>query len=147
MSDHETAPHADVTQLSRALENALEQNRKLFEEITRFTKDETLRLAHNQMNHAGQAFSHFREREGMGGLIGAQQEWIKQMMQEYANLSLRYAEMFRTLTQHMQSHVESATSDFKQRVEEAADDLGQMQQAMTPSQSGIHVEHPHMPAE
>jgi hypothetical protein len=136
-----------INQLSQSLEKTLNQNRTLFDEMTRFTRDESLRLAHAQLDHANLAFSHFRERRDLSGLIGAQQEWMKQMMQEYASLSLRYAEMFHTLAQHVQSHVQHAASDFQHQAEEVAQDLGQMQNDMMHPHNGVHVEHPHMPAE
>lgn len=137
----------DIAQLSQSLEKTLTQNRTLFDEMTRFTRDETLRLARAQLDHADQAFSHVRERRDLSGLIGAQQEWIRRMMQEYAALSLRYAEMFHTLALQVQSHVEHAASDLQHRAEEVAEDLGQMQNEMIRPHNGIHVEHPHMPAE
>ena len=100
------------------------QNRALLEDMARFTKDESLRLAHMQLDHADHAFAHLHERRDFGGLIGAQQEWVKQTMQEYATLGLRYAEMFQTLTQQVQSHVESAASDLRHQAEAEVEDLG-----------------------
>jgi hypothetical protein len=136
-----------LNHLSQSLEKTLIQNRSLFEDMTRFTKDESLRLAHAQLDHANQAFSHFRERRDLSGLIGAQQEWIRQTMHEYAGLSLRYAEMFHTLAKHVQSHVKHTVSDLQHQTEEMAEDLGQMQNDAVRPHNGAHVEHPHMPAE
>jgi hypothetical protein len=136
-----------IAHLSQSLEKTLTQNRNLFEEMTRFTKDESLRLAHAQLDHADQAFSHFRERRDLSGLMGAQQEWITQMMQDYASLGLRYAEMFHGLAQQVQSHVKHTASDLQHQAEEMAEDLGQMRSDMVRPNTGIHVEHPHMPAE
>ena len=145
MSDTDTCEN--ITHLSQSLEQTLTQNRNLFEEMARFTKDESLRLAHRQLDHAEQAFSHFRERHDLSGLIGAQQEWLKQMMQEYASLSLRYAEMFHALAQHVQSHVESAASDLQHQAEDVAEDLGHMQSQMVRPRNGIQLEQPHLPAQ
>jgi hypothetical protein len=137
----------NITLLSQSLEKTLTQNRALFDEMARFTKDETLRFAHTQLDHADHAFAHFRERHDLSGLMGAQQEWVKQMMQEYAAMSLRYAEMFHTLARHVQSHVESAASELRHQADEVAEDLGQMQSATARPHNGVHVEHPHLPAE
>ena len=136
-----------IAQLNQSVEKTLTQNRTLFEEMARFTRGESLRLAHAQLDHANHAISHFRERQDFSGLIGAQQEWVKQMMQEYANLSLRYAEMFHSLAQHVQSHVESAAHDFQHQADDVAEDLGRMHNDMVRPHGGIHVEHPHMPAQ
>jgi hypothetical protein len=139
--------HESIAQLSQSVEKTLTQNRNLFEDMARFTRDESLRLAHAQLDHANHAFSLFRERQDFSGLIGAQQEWVKQMMQEYAALSLRYAEMFHSLAQHVQSHVESAAHDLQHQADDMAEDLGRTQKDLIRPHGGIHVEHPHMPAE
>lgn len=141
----ETDRRESIAQLSQSLEKTLNQNRSLFEEFARFTKDESLKLAHAQLDHANHAFSLLRERPNYSGLIGAQQEWVKQMMQEYAKLSLRYAEMFQSLAQHVQAHVENAANDFQHQADDVAEDLGRMHADMV--HGAIHVEHPHMPAE
>jgi hypothetical protein len=145
MSDTET--RHGIAQLSQSLEKTLTQNRILLEEMVRFNKDESLRLAHMQLDHADTAFAHLRERRDLSGLIGAQQEWVKQMIQDYAGLSLRYAEMFQTLAQHVQSHVQSAASDLQHQAETVAEDLGHMQSELVHPHNGIHVEQPHSPAE
>ena len=151
MDDHSNgngyASREGVQQLSHSLEKALEQNRAMLEEMARFAKDESLRLAHRQLDHVDHAMAHFHGHRDFGGLIGAQQEWVKQTMQEYATLSLRYAEMFHTLALHVQSHVKNTASDLQHQAEEVAEDLGQMQNDIVRPHNGIHVEHPHMPAE
>ena len=147
MPDHDPTSQESIAQLSHSLERTLNQGRALFEDMARFTRDESLRFAHMQLDHADLAFSHFRERRDLSGLVGAQQEWIKQMVQEYATLSLRYAEMFHTLAQHVQSHVENAASDFRHQAEELAEDMGRTHETMTRAHNGVHVEHPHLPAE
>jgi len=137
----------NIVQLSQSVRQALSQNRALFEQMARFTRDESLRLAHAQLDHADHAFAQVRARHDLSGLIDAQQDWVRQTMQEYAALSLRYAEMFHSLAQHVRSQVESAASDLQHHAGEAAEDLGQMASDLARSRTGIHVEHPHMPAE
>jgi len=151
MHDHHTgnghASREGLAQLSRSLEKALDQNRSLLEDMARFTKDESLRLAHMQLDQAGNAFTHFQERRDIGDLFGAQQEWARQVMQEYATLGLHYAEMFRTMTQHVQAHVESAAGEFQQRAEEEAEDLGHDLKTMAGAHAGWQGEQGHLPAE
>jgi hypothetical protein len=145
-------PHADGTEgivlLSQSLEKTLIQNRALFDDMTRFARDESLRLAEAQLDHADRALSHFRERQDLSGLIGVHQEWMKHMMQDFASSSLRYAEMFQRFATHVRAHVENAASGLKQHAEEAAEDLARMQGGtIRPHAGSVHVEHPHMPAE
>ena len=141
------ASREGIAHLSHSLERALDQNRTWLEEMARFTRDETLRLAHMQLDQAGQAFAHLHERRDLGDMIGAQQEWAKQAMQEYASLGLHYAEMFRTLTQHVQTHVESAAGEFGHRAGQEADDLGQELKDMARASASRHGERAPLPAE
>ena len=136
-----------VTQLSQSLERTLEQNRALLEEMARFTKNETLHLAHRQLDHADNAMTHFHERRDFGSLIGAQQEWVRQTIQEYAALGLRYAEMFQAMTLRVQSHVESAASDLQHQAEDEMEDLGHDLKDMPQTHAGLNGEQAHLPAE
>ena len=150
MHDHtgtDHAPHDGIAQLSHSFEQTLNQNRALLEEMVRFTKDESLRLAHMQLDHASHAFTYFHERHDFGGMIGAQQEWIKQMMQEYATLGLRYAEMFQSVTRHVQSHVEGVAADLRHEAEEEMEDLDHGLEEVSRVHNGMDSEQPHLLAE
>ena len=81
-------------------------------------------------------------------MVSAQQEWVKQTMQEYATLGLRYAEMFQGMTQQVQSHVQAAASDFQHQVAEEADELERtLEKNMPQTQPGLNGGHAAMPAE
>ena len=121
MHEHSAAPRENIAHLTHSLEMALGQNRTLLEDMARFTREESLRLARMQLDHAGAAFAQLHDRHDFSGLVSAPQEWLKQAMQEYANLGLRYAEMFQGLTQQVQSHIQAAASDFQHQAEEGLD--------------------------
>lgn len=135
-----------IAHLNHALEQTLEQNRALLEEMARFAKHESLHMAHRQLDHADAAMTHFYERRDFGGLIGAQQEWAKQAMQEYAALGLRYAEMFQTLTQRVQSHVQSAASDLRHQAEEEMEEFGHDLKGAATLHPGLNGEQTHLQA-
>ena len=80
------------------------------------------------------------------GLVGAQQEWLKQAMQEYATLGLRYAEMLQGLTQQVQSHVQAAASDIGHQAAEEAEDLERTLEKTMPHAQPV-MNSGHMPAE
>ena len=126
MHEHPIAngSHENIAHLSQSLEMALGRNRTLLEDMVRFTRDESLRLARMQLDHAGSAFAQLHDRHDLTALVGAQQEWIKQAMTEYATLGLRYAEMVQGLTQQVQSHVQAAASDLGHHAAEEAEGLG-----------------------
>ena len=126
-----SSPHDDTIQtLRQSLEKTLDQNRLLFSEIARFTKTESLRIAQLNLDHAHHAFARLEDRRDLAGLIGAQQEWIKEMMQEYAAQSLRYAEMFRGLAGHARDQAEHAAAEFEAEAEAHRDDLARAGEAV-----------------
>lgn len=148
MHERPVAPRENIAHLNHSLEMALGQNRTLLEDMARFTREESLRLARMQLDHAGAAFAQLQNRHDFGGLIGAQQEWIKQAMQEYATLGLRYAEMFQGLTQQVQSHVQAAASDLQNQAAEGVEGLERnLEKGMPYAQTGQHGGHAAMPAE
>jgi uncharacterized membrane-anchored protein YhcB (DUF1043 family) len=106
-----SSPKEAVQNLCHSVEKALDQNRALFSEITRFTQNESLRLAQLNLEHANHAFARFDDRRNLAGLFGAQQEWVRDMMQEYANQSLHYAEMFRSLAEGVRHRAQDAISN------------------------------------
>ena len=138
----------NIAHLSHFLETALGQHRILLEDMVRFTRDESLRLGRMQLDHAGNAFAQLHDRHDLPALVGAQQEWIKQAMNEYAALGLRYAEMVQGLTQQVQSHVQAAASDLGHQAAEQAHDLERtLERNMPQAQSMMNNGHSTMPAE
>lgn len=148
MHERPVAPRENIAHLSHSLEMALGRNRTLLEDMARFTREESLRLARLQLDHAGTAFAQLQDRHDFGGLIDAQQEWIKQTMQEYATLGLRYAEMFQGLTQQVQSHVQATASDLQNQAAEGVEGLERnLEKGMPYTQTGQHGGHAAMPAQ
>jgi hypothetical protein len=129
-SANASSPHDAILSLSQSLEKTLEQNRVLFREIAHFTKEESLRLVQRQLDHAGHAFAKFDERRDFSTLIDAHQEWVTEVMRDYADQSLRCAEMFRGLAERMRSASEQAASEFHAAAEEDVEDLVRTGDAM-----------------
>lgn len=136
-----------IAHLGHSFETALDQNRALFAEMARFAKDESLRIAHKHLEHADHAFAHLQDGRSFTGLIGAQQEWIRDMMQEYATQSLRYAEMFHTMTRRVQSHVESAAGDLRKQAEDEIESLDRQAGEMPDTRAAMNGGHDQPPAE
>jgi ribosomal protein L16 Arg81 hydroxylase len=129
-SVNESSPHDVIQTLRQSVEKTLDQNRVLLTEIAHFTRGESLRVAQRNLDHATHAFAHFDGRRDLAGLIEAQQEWIKQMMQDYATQSLHYAEMFQNLMQGMRRQAEHAASEFAAEAEESAQEFGKKSETM-----------------
>jgi hypothetical protein len=130
MQTSSNAPQDGIQTLRNSLEKTLDQNRVLFSEIARFTQNESLRLAQLNIEHANHAFSRFDDHRNLSSLIGAQQEWIREMMQEYANQSLHYAEMFRSLAEGVRHQAEHAVSEFGADAAEVVAETGKKSKAV-----------------
>jgi hypothetical protein len=124
------SPQDAIEALRQSVEKTLDQNRVLLGEIAHFTKVESMRLAQRNLEHANQAFAHFDERRSLTGLIEAQQEWIREMMQDYTAQSLHYADMFRSLAQGVRRQAGHAASEFAAEAEASAEEIGKKGRAM-----------------
>lgn len=129
-SAHDASAHEAIQTLCQSLERTMDQNRVLFSEIARFTKDESLRLAQRNLDRANHAFAHFDDHRNFAGLIGAQQEWIREMMQDYAAQSMHYTEMFRSLAEGVQHQAKHAVSEFGAEAQKTAEEMGKKSEAM-----------------
>ena len=127
MQTSQSSPQQAIQTL---LEKTLDQNRLLFWEIARFARNESLRLATRNLEYADHAFAHFDRHRNLVGLIGAQQEWIREMMQEFAAPGRHYTLMFRNLAQGVQHQAEQAASEFGAQTEAAAEELGKTDEVM-----------------
>jgi methyl-accepting chemotaxis protein len=101
MADTDT----DVTQgkdiagtLARSFEQALQQQRSLWEQVNRFARDESYRIGSRQLEHANQALENMHKSQGMTGMVQAHQDWLRKLVQDYADQSIRYSEMLRDLS-------------------------------------------------
>jgi hypothetical protein len=123
-SVHES-PRDAIAGLSQSLEKTFDQNRVLWSEMARFTKNESLRFVQLQLDHAHHAFARLDDRRDLSGLLGAQQEWLKEMMQDYAAQSLRYAEMLRTLAAKTRDKAEQTGTDLGTEARQEMENLAQ----------------------
>jgi hypothetical protein len=86
--------------LSRSFEQALEQQKTLWEQVNRFARDESYRFGSRQLEHANQALENMHNSGNMTDMVSAHQEWLRKLVQDYADQSIRYSEMLRDLSSH-----------------------------------------------
>ena len=113
-----------LSQITDSLDKAMEQNRELLSEMTRFTKEETFRFANRRLERTEQAVEQIHGCRGISGLFNAQHEWLRDLMQDYTDQSLRYAELFRTLGQNAQSHVRAVAGEMSEKVRAEMEEAG-----------------------
>lgn len=107
-----------ISQLGDCFAQAAESQRQLFQEITNFARDESLRFANLRLEHNGEALEKMHNCRGLPGLIGAQQEWLRALMEDYMGQQVRLAGAFRGL-----AHDVAATA-----AETASENIDRMQQ-------------------
>ena len=92
-SDHDQT----VSQLGQSLAQTAESGRALVEEMTLFAKDESLRFVNLRLERNGAALDRLQNCQGIPGLIGVQQEWLRDLLQDYTGQSMRWMGALRGL--------------------------------------------------
>jgi len=132
MTDAHPAPDQVVSQLSQSLAQATESHRLLAEEMTIFAKDESLRFANLRLERNGATLEKLQNCHGIPGLIGVQQEWLRDLLQDYASQSMRMMGALRGLTKNaMESAAENASDNIDRMRKEAQDAMDKTSEAMT----------------
>jgi ElaB/YqjD/DUF883 family membrane-anchored ribosome-binding protein len=110
-------PAQTVSQLGETLAQTAESHRVLVQEMTGFAKDESLRFVNLRLERNGTALDKLQHCHGIPGLIGVQQEWLRDFLQDYSSQGMRMMGALRGLTKNV---IESAA-------ENAADNINRMQ--------------------
>ena len=133
-------PDQAVSQLSQSLAQAAESQRLLAEEMTIFAKDEGLRFANLRLERNGTTLDKLQNCHGIPGLIGVQQEWLRDLLQDYASQSMRMMGALRGLTKNaMESAAENASDNIERMRREAKDAMDKAGEAM--HRAGEQVSH------
>jgi hypothetical protein len=98
--------------LSQTLAQTAESQRSLVKEMTGFAKDESLRFVNLRLERNGAALDKLQHCHGIPGLIGVQQEWLHDLLEDYTGQSMRMLGAWRGLTKNaMETAAESAVDN------------------------------------
>jgi len=126
-----THPDHAVSQLSQSLTQAAESQRALAQEMTVFAKDEGLRFANLRLERNGSTLEKLQNCHGIPGLIGVQQEWLRELLQDYSSQSMRLMNAMRGLTKNaMESAAENASDNIDRMHTQAQDAMERTSEAM-----------------
>ena len=115
-------PAQAISQLGETMAQTAESHRILAQEMTAFAKDESLRFMNLRLERNGQALDRLQNCHGIPGLIGVQQEWLRDLLQDYTSQSMRLMGAMRGLTKNvMTSAVETASENIDRMQQEAGD--------------------------
>lgn len=119
----DTDPSKAFSQLGENIAQTAESQRALFQEMTHFAKEEGVRFLNLRLERNGSALDKLQHCQGLPGLLGVQQEWLRDFVQDYMSQSMRLAGTFRGLTQNV---VASAAQTASQTVDQMQQDTNEM---------------------
>ena len=117
----ESGPAKAVSQLSESMAHTAESHRALVQEMTQLAKDEGLRFINLRLERNGQVLDKLQNCSGIPGLLGVQQEWLRDFVQDYMGQNMRLAGALRGLTQN----VMACASENLDHAQHIANDLAQ----------------------
>jgi len=125
MNNHSDSDQT-VSQLGQSMAQTAESGRALVQEMTVFAKDESLRFVSLRLERNGAALDKLQNCPGIPGLIGVQQEWMRDLLQDYSSQSMRWMGALRGLTRNvMEKAGESAADNIDRMQREAGDVMDQ----------------------
>ncbi len=135
MTDTPADPSQAVSQLGESLRDSLaqtaESQRALAQEMAGFAKDESLRFVNLRLERNGAALDKLQHCHGIPGLIGVQQEWLRDFLQDYAAQSMRMMGAWRGLTENvLESAAENAADNIDRMQHQASDMAHQAEDAI-----------------
>ena len=116
-----------VSQLGQSLTQTAESATALVEEMTLFAKDESLHFVNLRLERNGAALDRLQNCQGIPGLIGVQQEWLRDLLQDYTGQSMRWMGALRGLTRNVMEKATQNAADSIDRMQHQAGEA--MQQA------------------
>lgn len=122
MSDPAT-PSMD--HLTQSLAQVAEGQRAFLQDITLFARDESLRFVNLRLERNGAALEKLQNCQGLQGLFSVQQEWLRDMLQDYAAANMRLAGTFRGLAQNGVTTAGKAASDMMHQAQDTARQTGE----------------------
>ena len=124
-------PAKAVSQLNDSLAQTAESHRLLAQGMTEFAKDESLRFVNLRLGRNGAALDKLQSCHGIPGLIGVQQEWLRDFLQDYASQSMRMMGALRGLTQNViVTAAETASANIDRMQKQAGDAVDRTSQVM-----------------
>jgi hypothetical protein len=138
MDTTDTGPAKAVSQLSEHLAHTAESQRALLTEMATFAKDESLRFVNLRLERHGEVLEKLQTAQGLGGVIGVQQEWLRDLLSDYAGQQTRFAGAFRGVAHTIAANVTDAASETVDRMHgQAQDNVHQGAQAVADTQAHI----------
>lgn len=112
-----------VSQLTESLAQAAHNQRALLQEMSSFAKQESLRFFHLRLERNEAALEKMQHCVGLPGLIGVQQEWLRDFVQDFIGQNMRLAGALRGAAHDTLATATAAAQDNVDRMQEGAQDM------------------------
>jgi len=116
-------PEQSVSQLGQSLAQTAESGRALVQDMAGFAKDESLRFVNLRLERNGAVLDRLQSCQGIPGLIGVQQEWMRDLLQDYSSQGMRWMGALRGLTRNVMEKATESAADTSDRVQHEASDV------------------------
>jgi hypothetical protein len=100
-----------AAELSQLIEQSLDQQRALWHQAARYSRDESLRFATLRLKRANHALENVQNKDGFQIMVQIHQAWLHDFVQDYASQSVRYGEIMSRLTASAMAHAIDAASE------------------------------------
>ena len=141
MSNPQNSSDTDqtVSQLGQSLAQTAESGRALVEGMSVFAKDESLRFVSLRLERNGAVLDKLQNFQGVPGLIGVQQEWLRDLLQDYTGQNMRWMGALRGLTRNvMEKATQSAAGNIDRMQHQASDAVHQAEDAIHHAHQAVH---------
>jgi hypothetical protein len=144
---HNTDISPAFSQLGDSLSQAAESQRLLFQEMTSFVRDEGLRFTNRRLERNGEAMEKMQNCQGLPGLIGVQQEWLRGFVEDYMAQQMRLAGAFRGIAHNVVASAAETASEnidrMQQEGQQVVEVAGKQMEQMAQEASGFVQETQH----
>ena len=123
---HNTDVSPAFSQLGDSLARAAESQRLLFQEMTSFVRDEGLRFTNCPLERNGEAMEKMQNCQGLPGLIGVQQEWLRGFVEDYLAQQMRLAGAFRGIAHNVVASAAETASENIDRMQQEGQRVGEV---------------------
>jgi hypothetical protein len=134
-------PLQAAADLSASLAQAAQKNRALLEEMTHFTQAEMLRFFQQRLDRDNAVLGKLQDAQGIGGIIGVQQEWLRELFQDCLGQNMRLADMMGGMTRDAFDCCSRAVDIGAGKAQEMAEDMAEMPARMAEDAQYAETQH------
>jgi hypothetical protein len=116
-------PAHAASQLTESLAQAAHNQRALLQEMSSFAREESLRFFNLRLERNEAALDKMQNCVGLPGLIGVQQEWLRDFVQDFIGQNMRFAGALRGAAHDSMATAAAAAEDNLDRMQDGAQDM------------------------